>query len=390
MTNILKLKVSWVNALLIALTFIYSHPVLAIGWSTILNNFQLTKVQHADINRHMDSYAGQLTNINMLVNNAAPIMVMIADHIYLRGLPSDLIFLPFIESGYNPYAISPVGATGLWQLMPATATQYGVIRNEWFDGRRDITSSTSAALDYLSYLHRLFHNDWLLALAAYNAGEGRVSKAIEYNKSLNRSTDFWSLPLPAETREYVPKFLALVRLLAMKKIVLPSVSSQQRLVKASVNGGINLVNLAQAAGISNDILLLYNAGFEQPQTPANSNHTLLYPATVAIKVKKYLARHGTVISGVSHSETDIQQQIAARNQATNEALKKLGWAEALLKNTTPEFTRPLMHPATLQHSSQSAATTLSANHIEPSWHKKIAPITEWHQQKPAEIRVDKQ
>ena len=113
-----------------------------------------------------------------------------------------------IESNYNPFLYSKRGATGLWQLMPGTATGFSLLINWWYDGRRDVVASTNAALNYLEYLHDYFHS-WLLAIAAYDAGEGTVAAAIRYNRRHGYLTDFWSLPLPYETREYVPKLLAL-------------------------------------------------------------------------------------------------------------------------------------------------------------------------------------
>ncbi|NJN48152.1 MAG: lytic transglycosylase domain-containing protein [Candidatus Competibacteraceae bacterium] len=117
-----------------------------------------------------------------------------------------------IESAFDPAAVSPKGAAGLWQIMPATGEQYGLQIIEGYDGRYDVHASTLAALEYLSYLHRFFKGDWLLALAAYNAGEGRVQQAMQANLDAGQDTDFWNLNLPKETQAYVPKMLALARI----------------------------------------------------------------------------------------------------------------------------------------------------------------------------------
>lgn len=113
-------------------------------------------------------------------------------------LPPELALLPFVESAYNPSARSPNGASGLWQITPATANLLGLKRNQWYDGRNDIIRSTDAAIAYLSYLNRKFDGDWLLSLAAYNSGEGTVARAISANQARGKNADFWALNLPRQ------------------------------------------------------------------------------------------------------------------------------------------------------------------------------------------------
>lgn len=126
-----------------------------------------------------------------------------------RKLPKELAWLPMIESNFNSEAISCKGAVGLWQFMPATGKMFGLKQTALVDERKDLKASTKAALTHLEYLHKKFNRDWNLALAAYNAGEGTVDRAIKKNKKAGKSTSFWSLKLPKETREYVPKFLGI-------------------------------------------------------------------------------------------------------------------------------------------------------------------------------------
>jgi membrane-bound lytic murein transglycosylase D len=133
----------------------------------------------------------------------------IVERLEERNMPLELALLPVIESAYNPMAYSRADASGLWQFIPSTGRYFNLRQTRFYDGRRDITASTTAAMDYLTRLHDMFNGDWLLALAAYNAGEGTVSRAIERNEKLGLPTDYWNLPLPAETQAYVPKLLAL-------------------------------------------------------------------------------------------------------------------------------------------------------------------------------------
>jgi len=122
--------------------------------------------------------------------------------------------LPVVESAFVPDAYSKADASGLWQFVPSTGEEYGLRQNAWYDGRRDIYASTKAATTYLKELSETFDGDWLLALASYNCGKGRVRKSIEYNEGRNLPTDYWSLNLPEETLDYVPKLLAVARIFA--------------------------------------------------------------------------------------------------------------------------------------------------------------------------------
>lgn len=128
-------------------------------------------------------------------------------------MPLELALLPAVESTYDPFAKSWGGARGLWQFMPATGRSLGLQKNRWYDGLRDVNASTKAALTYLTQLNDRFDGNWEHAIAAYNSGGGRVSSAINANRNAGKSTDFFALNLPKETRSYVPKLLALADIL---------------------------------------------------------------------------------------------------------------------------------------------------------------------------------
>ena len=147
--------------------------------------------------------------LKAVFSRAEPFIYYVTEQLEQAGLPLELALLPIVESTYDPLAYSPSHAAGLWQFIPSTAKQFGLERNAWYDGRRDIVSSTKAAIKYLTYLNNRFDNDWLLALAAYNSGEGYVSKSISKNRKAGKPLDFWSIRLPKETRNYVPQLLAL-------------------------------------------------------------------------------------------------------------------------------------------------------------------------------------
>lgn len=158
-----------------------------------------------------------------------------------RQLPAELAWLPVVESAYQPGALSPAGAAGLWQFMPATAQRFGLVIDDEFDGRYATLSASRAALEYLSWLHGYFDGDWLLALAAYNAGEGRVRRAMK--KSGSR--DFWQLPLPEETRRYVPRFIAVQKLLTIPYSHGPSVFTEHH-----IRGPVSLYQVARQLSVT--------------------------------------------------------------------------------------------------------------------------------------------
>ena len=173
---------SWLNKTL--------HPDL---WQAINHTENLLyNPQQSDIAKQITFYTKNSRTIPILANNAQPYLYYIYQQTQIRHMPAELALLPMVESNYNPFLYSNQGATGLWQIMPGTASGFHLDINWWYDGRRDIRASTKAALDYLSYLHDFF-DDWLLAIAAYNCGEGTVNKAIHHNQQAHLPTDFWSL-----------------------------------------------------------------------------------------------------------------------------------------------------------------------------------------------------
>jgi len=172
--------------------------------------------QKKEVQKYVKQYAQSKKSLITTTTNAKTHLHYIAEQIEKRKLPGELAFLPMIESNFQLHARSNKGAVGLWQFMPGTAKQYG-LKLQGNDDRKDVKASTQAALTYLEYLHKKFNQDWMLALAAYNAGEGTVERAIKRNKKAGQPTHFWALKLPKETKAYVPKFLALTHIMGKSK-----------------------------------------------------------------------------------------------------------------------------------------------------------------------------
>lgn len=263
-------------------------------WDTIRAGFRLKHDAHRTAVRHWIAYYSQRSGmLEQNLHRAKPYLRRIVQDIKSQGLPMELVLLPEVESAYNPFARSDASqATGLWQFMAGTAKRFGLRRDWWYDGRRNILRSTQAALSYLKYLSQMFHGNWLLAMAAYNSGEGAVQKAIRYNVRHGLPTDFWHLRLPHQTEEYVPKVLALSTIVSHPKrygIKLPRLSDKPRLKVVKVPGQIDLSLAARLAGISTRSLRMLNPGYRRWATDPSGPHQLLLPVKHAARFKRRLA-----------------------------------------------------------------------------------------------------
>ncbi|MCP1438235.1 membrane-bound lytic murein transglycosylase D [Erwinia persicina] len=219
-------------------------------------------------------------------------MYWIVEQIKQRKMPMELVLLPIVESAFDPHATSSANAAGIWQIVPQTGRNYGLKQNQWYDGRRDIVASTKVALDMMQRLNGMFGGDWLLTVAAYNSGEGRVLKAIKSNKARGKATDFWSLSLPHETTVYVPKMLALSELLKNNKrygIRLPEPNETRALARVEVGQQIELTQAAEMAGMSLNKLKSFNTGYKRGMTAPNGPHYIMVPKSHVAQLRNSLA-----------------------------------------------------------------------------------------------------
>lgn len=221
-----------------------------------------------------------------------PYIFHVLTEIKKRHIPGELALVPMIESSFDPFAYSRVGAAGIWQFMPATGTDLGLKQDWWFDARRSITSSTNAALNYLSRLSRYFNGHWELAIAAYDAGEGTLSRAINASGQSFPNISFWQLPLPQETKSYVPRLLALAEIIQhpdIYHIALPDIPYTPFFEEVDVGSQIDLSHAARLAGISYQDLISLNPGFNRWATAPYKPFTLLLPAEHVANFIKNLA-----------------------------------------------------------------------------------------------------
>lgn len=254
--------------------------------------FQITPVMNRRVQAELDWFVRNPAYLERVFERAQRYMPYIIEELEARGLPFELALLPVVESAYDPFAYSHGRAAGLWQIIPGTATRFGIRQNWWYDGRRDVVDSTNGALDYLAYLDELMDDDWLLAVASYNSGEGHVLRAVRRNRSAGKATDFWHLSLPRETSTYVPRLLALVALVrdpAAYGIALPKLLDEPQFVATDIGGQLDLALAAELAGVDINTLYAFNAGCNNWATDPDGPHRLVVPIDVAETFQDALA-----------------------------------------------------------------------------------------------------
>lgn len=261
-------------------------------WDVLRNQFMLShEVGQPEVQAQIRWLVSHPNYLQKLAE-AEPYIYHIVTEVRKRRLPGELALLPMIESAYNPFAYSGVGAAGLWQLMPATGSDLGLKQDWWFDARRSIPSSTTAALSYLSYLNKYFNGNWILAIAAYDAGAGTVSRAIENSRQNSRNINFWILPVPQETKAYVPRLLALAEIIKDPQkygVRLPHIPHIPYFEEVYIGSQIDLNHAAKLAGISYRDLIKLNPGYNRWTTAPNQPFKLLIPASKVTNFNRNLA-----------------------------------------------------------------------------------------------------
>jgi membrane-bound lytic murein transglycosylase D len=246
--------------------------------------YGLPEVDHPAIDQQLRFYASKPEYLDRTFERAERYLYYVVSELELRKMPLELAMLPVVESAYNPYAYSRARAAGLWQFIPPTAARYQVRVNWWQDGRRDVIDSTRAALDYLQGLNELFDGDWLLAMAAYNCGEGCVQRAIDRNRAAGLPTDYFSLRLPDETRAYVPKLIAMARIVANPAdfgLEFAQIENEPYFARVEVGSQMDLRLAAQLAGVTDEEMHALNPAFNRWATDPDGPHHLLVPFEIA-------------------------------------------------------------------------------------------------------------
>lgn len=261
-------------------------------WERMRRQLVFHTQHNSQIGAAREHYLRQTRFMELIEPRVQRYLYYLVEEVEARDMPVDLALLPLVESAMNPFAYSNQRAAGLWQFMPATAAYLGMRVDWWYDARLDVRESTRFALDYLETLHAEFDDDWLLALAAYNSGKGRVRRAIRRNREAGLPTDYWSLQLPRETRQYVPRLIALSVLVAFDEalgIEWPAVPNRPTFTTVDTGGQIEMLRAAQLAGLELVELRRFNPGQLRWATAPNNGDELLVPLAVAEKMRAGLA-----------------------------------------------------------------------------------------------------
>ncbi len=248
-------------------------------WQRIRGGFAMQDNSSPLVARHQQWYVSRPDYVARMTERAERYLHFIVEEVEKRGMPMEIALLPMIESAFNPGAYSGARASGIWQFIPSTGKSFGMQQNWWYDGRRDIITATTGALDYLQKLHDEF-GDWELALAAYNCGENAVRRAQERNRKLGRHTDYASLKLPRETRNYVPKLLAvknIVRDPARYNLVLQPIANQPYFAPVVTARHIDVKLAAELADIPLDEFIALNPANNRPVILQENADVLLLP-----------------------------------------------------------------------------------------------------------------
>jgi membrane-bound lytic murein transglycosylase D len=263
-------------------------------WQRIRQGFSMPDLDGPLVREKMAWYAARSDYLSRTFERGNKYLYHIVEELERRGMPTELALLPIVESSFNPMAYSRSDASGLWQFIPTTGRRYSLQQNWWYDGRRDIVASTSAALDYLRDLYEL-HGDWHLALASYTWGEGAVTRAIQKNAAQNLPTDYASLDMPEETRNYVPKLQALKNIISNPEpfgIVLDPIPNRPYFATVSRSADIDVQLAAKLAEMPVEEFIELNPGFNRPLLRADASPRIVLPADRVERFHANLLKHG--------------------------------------------------------------------------------------------------
>lgn len=361
-------------------------------WRRIRKGFALNGYEHQRVDSELNWYAKHQNYIDRITTRATPYLHFILQEVEKRHMPTEIALLPIVESAFQPYAYSPAQAAGLWQFISATGKRYGLKMNWWYDGRRDVYQSTHAALEFLTDLYVHFDNDWLLALAAYNSGQGTVDRAIRRNLKAGKNTDFWSLRLPKETRDYVPKLLAISALIddpSAFDIRLSIIPDEPYFERVDLDSQIDLALAAKMADMKIEELYSLNAAFNRWATAPSGPHYLLIPVDKAKEFKLNLAKINSKdhIQWAQHrvQPGETLGHIANRYKTTLGAIQKINKisdatimvGESLIIPVAATNTRSLVdeHSTKINHTVEQGDTFWE---LSQKYNVSIKHIAEWN------------
>lgn len=344
-------------------------------WQRIKDGYALPEQESPYTANHESWYAARPDYVKRMLERSQKYLYHVVEEVQKRGMPTEIALLPMVESAFNPQAYSRSHASGIWQFMPATGQHFGLKQTWWIDNRRDVTAATDAALTYLQKLHVMF-GSWDLALAAYNAGEGTVMRAIESNRRKGLPTDYAHLPLPPETRNYVPKLQAIKNLVNHPErfgVEIKPLANQPYFTKVSAPKQIDASLAAKLAGISLEEFSSLNPEYNRPVlTTLSGTHEFLLPVGAAetfttnlasydqplVSWQTYHAKRGELMVAIARKfGMDVDE---LRNVNSLPVRNKLISAKALLVPSDDD--KQAIAIAVSDHAANGSATNTPAEH----------------------------
>lgn len=319
-------------------------------WERIRAGYTLPALDSPYTKRHEQWFANNPEYMENMVNRARLYLYYIVEEVEKRGMPMEIALLPAIESAYQPHAYSRARAVGLWQFIPSTGRLYGLKANWWYDGRRDVMASTQAALDYLEKLNKDFNGDWQLALAAYNCGEGKVARLMAQNRRKGLPTTYQYLKLPRETKNYIPKLMAMVNIITDPEkygLKISPIPNEPYFTQIDIGSQVDLGVVAKLVDMPVSDLYQINPEYVRWITDPNGSHQLLVPAD---KKDALLAGLSTLpdderVQWLHHEvrRGDTISQIARRYGVTIEAIKTSNRLHTTLMRPGQDLLIPVSH-----------------------------------------------
>jgi membrane-bound lytic murein transglycosylase D len=303
-------------------------PAVRTVWDRIRKGFELAPMDNDLVRDWENWYATRPDYVARMIDRSSRFLFHILEEVEKRRMPTEIALLPMIESAYNPVAYSRAHASGIWQFIPSTGKDYGLRQNWWYDGRRDVIAATTAALDYLEKLYGMF-GDWPLALASYNWGEGAVGRAIERNRAKGLPTDYQSLSVPAETRSYLPKLIAVKNIItnpAAYGLEIAPVANEPFFETVTVRRHIDLKLAARLADMSVEEFKFLNPGHNKPVIRAGEAERIVLPREKVALFRSNLDKHERPLvswQAVTVRKGQKPERIAADHGMTLAELKKV-------------------------------------------------------------------
>lgn len=297
-------------------------------WERIRQGFAIPDLEDSYTDDQTQWYSNRPDYIERMTNRSSKYLYHIVEELERRNMPMELALLPYIESAFNPQAVSTAKAAGMWQFMPATGSYFDLTQNAFRDDRRDVLASTTAALDYLEKLHRMF-GDWHLALAAYNWGEGSVGRAMKRNERQGLGTSYTELTMPNETRNYVPKLQAVKNIIASPEkfnIELPHIENHPYFQAVDIKRDMDIDLVARLADVRVEDFKALNPSFDRPTIFAAGTTQILLPWDNA----KVFQRNLTAYNDGQYASWTVW--VAPSTMSVANAAQRVGMSEADLRS----------------------------------------------------------